>query len=124
MYDRKENEPVGYVYKADTYCDVCVPVVVQRRFVGPAAEVSSSPFLLPLPDKETAWEWVQRLGRMMGVDVEDEIMGVDVEDETTYDSGDFPKMIWGWMEGTDKTYCGLCREPLVDQENTKGRWLP
>lgn len=102
MIDRKTDDPIGYTYKAEEVCDVCLPITIQRGGLGHN----------PIP-KETVWEFVQIIATYQHV---------NIEDESSYDSGDFPKPIWPWME--TKSCCALCREPLDEEQFNEGRWLP
>lgn len=119
MEDRKDNEPVGYTYQADVYCDVCILAHLIRQEVRGGLRIPrdhlTGLFVLRFTDKETAWEWMQANTVKFGVQ--------DIEDETTWDSGDFPKPLWEWMEDIRNDHCGLCREPLIEQ-TTRGRWIP
>lgn len=106
MEDRKLNEPIGYTYQADNYCDVCMMATLIRTQKTVASLVFAT--------TETCWEWLQGIAPSFGI---------NIEDESSYDSGDFPKPIWAWLV-TSSDYCNLCREPLVDVEQSSGRWLP
>lgn len=102
MVDRRQDDPIGYTYKAEEVCDVCILAVMNR-----------SGHTIPLPVKSTVWNMLQ---------VHAVVLGIDVEDGSTYDSGDFPKPIWPWQE--TKEVCSLCREPLDEEQFNFGRWLP
>lgn len=84
---------VGYTYQADNYCKVCtIQRMISQRKAAPAA--------LELPAEEA-------LDQIASANA------IDRYDETTFDSGDFPKVIFR-DSATDDETCGLCGKPLND----------
>lgn len=83
---------VGYTYQADTFCpkDV-IEVLIERGEASPAAR-----------DMRTE----DALDQIAGAN------GIDRQDERTFDSGDFPKVIFeSDVEGDER--CAECGEILV-----------
>ena len=89
----KTRDIVGYTYQADTLCDVCVVDALRGR----------GPFVTnPLMHTEDALDVIAR----------DE--GVDRQDERSFDSGDFPKVIFA-DSAEDLERCGCCGEFLIGE---------
>ena len=90
---------VGYTYQADIYCPSCIihelPTSEGEKFEG--------------------WELAEGV-RMSTEDNLTEIaqaFGIDRFDESSYDSDDFPKVVFvGMVEEGD--VCGRCWLPLVE----------
>lgn len=80
---------VGYTYDADTLCPVCTAVAVGVDYeAGPR-----------IPDL------IDRAGREAGI---------DVDNERTFDSSEWPKVIFeSSVEGPEER-CGSCHESLVE----------
>jgi len=94
-YGRKAWEVVGYTYQAETLC--------------PACTLSA----LPMGDGETFDGWYEVDGNMSPEDNLSELaaaFGIDRMDESSYDSGDFPKVIFSSDSEGDQ--CGGCGEIL------------
>lgn len=79
---------VGYTYAADIYCTECVLKV----YTG--------------DENEWALDTEDRLDQYA------ETLGIDRQDEWTFDSGDFPKVVFADQDEGD--HCGLCHEALID----------
>lgn len=89
-YGIKAWKVVGYVYAADIYCPACIVRAL------PTAELSPAAY------------------DMQAEDVLEQVaaaMGVDRADETTYDSDDFPKVVFASDAHGD--VCGSCGEELL-----------
>lgn len=82
---------VGYVYKADTWCEECV-------LHEAVADYGASHFLLTSKNVEYSLEV---LGKRKGI---------NTEDEYSYDSDEFPKVMFRESEGLD--FCANCGELL------------
>ena len=84
---------VGYTFQADTYCSGCV---IDQLPTGPGQMYDG---------------WALAPGVSMPVeDNLDEIaiaFGIDRNDETTFDSSDFPKVIFS-SQLEDTEHCGAC----------------
>ncbi len=80
----------GYQYRADTYCEGCILDVVKANNAE-RPRVEGSPNLEDLA----------------------EILGVDANDEYSFDSDNFPKVIFSWDEAGDcPDICGACHSTL------------
>lgn len=91
---------VGYTYNADIYCTDCIVDELQTR--GDLMDAYPAGF-----DTEA---WLNRCAA---------IVGIDRFDEGTFDSGDFPKVVFAdsaadyeFSEG-EAERCGRCHEALV-----------
>ncbi|WP_431881852.1 hypothetical protein [Micromonospora chalcea] len=82
---------VGYTFNADTYC--ADDIAKMFRCEVPAVGVNAS--------AETVLDAVA--GKR----------GIDRRDERTFDSGDFPKVIFASMVESDDDRCGACHAPLI-----------
>jgi hypothetical protein len=82
---------VGYTYNADTYCPSCTERIADERLLQIAPTVD--------PGLDVLGTWARELG-------------IDREDERSYDSGDFPKVVFADMVEDDE-YCGSCQNRLV-----------
>ena len=78
---------VAYTYQAETLCPPCT-----------MAAMSDAP-AIPGADAEIVLDFVAQ------------ILGVDRDDESSFDSGDFPKVIFG-SQIEDIESCGQCGEEL------------
>lgn len=84
---------VAYTFKADTYCPECI--------IGQ----------LPTGEDEAFDGW--GLGNGVYLSTEDNLseiayaFGIDREDEYSFDSGDFPKVVFS-SQIEDDEYCGNC----------------
>lgn len=86
----------AYTYRADHYCGDCVMQLV-------AEAVDSTGHIVPGPHYEDAEQYLARVAGFFGIR--------DREDEHTFDSGDFPKVVFSWqIESTE--HCGECGEEL------------
>lgn len=89
---------VGYTFSADNYCRDCIVDAVTSR-----------------PEYDG---WV--VAPEVRMSVEDNLseiaaaFGVNREDERSFDSGDFPKVIFGSQIEDTTERCGGCGEPLID----------
>lgn len=91
----RPDDIIGYTYRADVYCPDCV---IANLRTGPEEEFDG---------------WALAEGVRMSVEENlAEIataFGIDRMDERTYDSGEFPKVIF---RGEDEQ-CGICGVPLA-----------
>lgn len=84
-------EVAAYTYQADIYCGHCL--VLQLLSAGEA-----SPAALDMPTEDV-------------LDQLQHNFGIDRYDEHSYDSGDFPKVVFGTSLEDDER-CGACGERL------------
>ena len=83
---------VAYTYRADTYCGDCVLIMLNQGDYG-------------LP----AWTTEEALDDIA------ERVGLDRYDERSYDSDDFPKVVFADSIGdAGPEYCGRCHARLDD----------
>lgn len=81
---------VAYTYNADLYCPHCIEGIALKEMGGA--------FLAYTNPEERLDRWAEKLG-------------IDRQDETTYDSGDFPKVVFrDMLDGTE--HCGRCHNEL------------
>jgi hypothetical protein len=85
----KSYDIIGYVYRADTYCPSCTPYMV-----------SQSPEDIGIWDTEAFLTTVA------------ERRGLDRFDEHSYDSDEFPKVIF--CDQFENDICGNCHEHLME----------
>ena len=96
LFRTKAWDIVAYNFQADVWCPGCM--------------------------REYAIEWVNSLigstsWNPEGMDVEDVIkkwadeIGLDYGDESSYDSGDFPKVVFYYMV-EDTEHCGQCHSEI------------
>lgn len=83
---------VGYTFNTENYCteDIREMFVTSAGFTAPAFATTE--------------------------DVLDSVatnMGIDRSDESSYDSSDFPKVIFASQIESDEEYCGNCHESLI-----------
>lgn len=90
---------VAYTFNADTYHPWCILDV------------------LPTGPGEAYDGWALAEGfRMSTEDSLSEIaaaFGIDRMDEGSFDSGDFPKVVFAYQVENDDDVCGSCGEPLI-----------
>lgn len=91
----KSFDIVGYTYDADNYCYDCITEIAADHARPDAIVV---PLLLNTQTLLT--EWAER-------------EGIDQYDESSYDSGDFPKVIFADAIEEDE-YCGACHRPILE----------
>lgn len=85
---------VGYIYDAEVFCPDCVVRTLVLRH-----PVRMSTVLMP------ADEALALVARHVGV---------DPMDETTYDSSEFPKVVFADQVESSDEVCCFCSEPLVE----------
>jgi hypothetical protein len=93
---------IAYTYRADNYCPDCIiPELLKRAEIAAKADTS-----------EGLWRW----------DVEGEldaiarIVGIDRQDENTFDSDDFPKVVFADMVEDEDERCGNCHRSFLTGE--------
>lgn len=84
---------VGYTYAADFYCEDCIVGLVLAA--NPHIHSTRLDYLHTEPD-------LDRLARLLGI---------DRYNEATFDSGDFPKVVFADVL-EDNERCGKCGEEL------------
>lgn len=93
----KSWDIVGYTYQADNHCPDCTRLVATLRGLeagaGPDADTDTAESALD------AWAKAD---------------GVNRQDERSFDSGDFPKVIFASMVEDSNERCGTCHERLLD----------
>ena len=92
----KSFDIAGYTYAADTYCTGCILDA------------------LPTGEGGAFDGWRDMTGRMTPEQNLDELataFGIDRYDESSYDSGEFPKVVF--VDGADDDVCGACGEELL-----------
>lgn len=91
---------VAYMYQADLYCAGCITEVLPT---GPG-------------EKYDGWSLADGVSMSTEADL-DEIaaaFGIDRKAEETFDSGEFPKVVFrDQLEGDE--YCGKCQTPLDEE---------
>jgi hypothetical protein len=92
----------GYTYQADVYCPDCI----SQQVNGAAQRFGTVPGPVAW---ETTEEYLARIANMMGI---------DPEQEETYDSDDFPKVVFvdQCCDGGEHTECGRCGEDLLGHD--------
>lgn len=90
----------GYTYRADTYCPPCVIVQLPT---GPGGEFDG--WALAHSADYPAMDVEQNLDEIAFA------FGIDRMDEWSFDSGDFPKVIFS-TDTTEDDICGGCGRPL------------
>ena len=90
----KSYDVVGYQFDADIYCDDCISDELHAR-------------IPEVRDVEGTWFDVEGFLRRCAL-----ILGIDLHDERTYDSGDFPKVVFA--DQAEDEHCGRCHEPLME----------
>lgn len=96
------SDIVAYTFNADTYCPDCI---IGRVTVNPGDTHHSDP-----RKRDNVEALLDSLAR---------IQGIDRTDERTYDSGDFPKVVFAdqvWGNEEDE-YCGSCGEIIEPRDN-------
>lgn len=93
---------VGYTYRADTFCPACI---VGQITVNPGDVHHKAPLMAtPTHEVEQQLDLLARIG------------GTSRDDEHTFDSDDFPKVIFRdmmrWEEPSD--ICGQCSIAFED----------
>jgi hypothetical protein len=91
---------VGYTFLADTYCPECVCEAILTDYYSGDEEQADR-----MNDVSSVFESAEwNLNRFA------EILGINRQDETTYDSDDFPKVIFA--DSVEDDICGKCHESL------------
>jgi len=96
-YTRTPFDVVGYQYQADFFCPACQLDLVTMDLVEQGIRFAV------LPDAESA------------LDALAERAGIDRNDEWSYDSDDFPKVIFR-DQADDDTACGRCGRTIGTEE--------
>jgi hypothetical protein len=91
---------VAYTFNADTYCPDCIVKV------------------LPYGEGEAfdGWKlsdgWEHLMTTEENLDEIAAAFGIDRQDERSFDSGDFPKVVF--YDDGEPEYCGRCHEPILE----------
>lgn len=91
-FELHATDIVGYTYNADEYCEHCTAVLFER-------EDDEAPSIFQGAEAILDYEALRR--------------GIDRHDEATFDSGEFPKVIFASQGESDDERCGSCHDPLV-----------
>jgi hypothetical protein len=89
-YYRKVWDIVGYIYRVGVYCPSCLVKVL-------VDDGTASPGAWDMPTEQV-------LSQIAGANA------IDRDDERTFDSADFPKVLFAWEDEGET--CGLCHETL------------
>jgi hypothetical protein len=96
-FNRKSYDIAGYTFRADNYCTECIIKVLPTG-----------------PDEAfDGWALAEGADQMSTEDNLDEIaaaFSIDRMDERTFDSDEFPKVIF--VDQIDDDYCGLCAREI------------
>lgn len=98
-YMQKSFDIVGYTFNADQFCPNCIID------------------MLPTGEGEEFDGW--KLAAEVKMSVEDNLseiayaFSIDREEETSFDSSEFPKVIFNGMASSDDM-CGYCHTSLLD----------
>ena len=90
---------VGYTYQADEYHGWCVLDMLTGKHTAQVDNLD--PSLVEFGTTESV------LDALAGE------LGIDRTDEHSYDSDDFPKVIFASQVESDDEICGSCGEPLI-----------
>jgi hypothetical protein len=94
-YGRKATDIVGYTFNADIYC----PSHIVARLTHNPGDVNYCCATIVEPEPH--------------LDLIARIDGINREDESTYDSDEFPKVIFASQVESDDDRCATCHEPLL-----------
>ena len=95
MYATHGTDIVGYSFNTEDYCPPCI--VDLFRAAGRTKVAPTS------------------IGVEAALDHAAELEGINRTVEGSFDTSEFPKVIFGSMvEDTDTVRCGRCGEPLID----------
>lgn len=101
MYGQHATDIVGYTFNADTYCPDhiigALPTGEGEPYEGWALAKGADPMTPEAELDEIAWA-----------------NGYNRDDESTYDSGEFPKVIFASQAWDSDDYCATCGRPLVE----------
>jgi len=86
---------VGYDFNADTYCIICIIDELHARYPKVLDAV------------EGTWFDIEGFLRRCALTLD-----IDLHDERTYDSGDFPKVVFA--DQAEDEHCGRCHERLME----------
>lgn len=89
MYGTHGTDIVGYSFNADEYCPSCTKGMFQQY----------APFAPTLTEDV--------------LEAAAKALGIDRQDERSYDSSEFPKVIFGSDVESDDERCGKCGESLI-----------
>ena len=91
------GQPIAYTYRADNYCPDCIlHIMIVHGDASPAV-------LDRLYDPTDSLESI--------LDYLADCQAIDRADERTFDSGEFPKVIF---TTENDEHCGLCKCPIGD----------
>lgn len=94
MYGRKGWHISAYQYKADIYCPDCIVEAVDS-----SPELKSIPKSLTITDPEVVLTQIAAAN------------GIDRFDENSFDSDDFPKVVFS-SQIEDEEHCSVCNEEV------------
>jgi len=84
---------VGYTYWADIYCPLCISAELLKRY-----EINDE-CIVNCVDSEHELDTIGML------------IGIDRYDEYSFDSDNFPKVIFSWQV-EDNEFCCICHEEI------------
>lgn len=114
------HDIVGYTFRADTYCSACVtlalPTGEDEPFDGWALVPGTHEYeAVTLGDRQATESNLSEIATAFGI---------DRDDETTFDSGDFPKVVfrdsasdYAHTHDGQPERCGMCGEPLTEPDD-------
>lgn len=85
---------IAYQYAADIYCPLCIRTVAAFQLAAPG----EAAFMGRPEDGDNAEQFLDRWAAKAGV---------DRIDESTFDSGDFPKVVFA-SQGEETEHCAEC----------------
>lgn len=95
----KSWDIVAYTYRADTYCPSCVRKAVGDKYnMWNADSLDTEGFLDQISAEHNSYVGNSQIDRM---------------DESTFDSGDFPKVVFADSIKSDE-YCSSCHEIILE----------
>lgn len=94
MYGTHATDIVGYSYQADIHCPPCIVDIFRSQGRTKVAPTS--------------------IGVEAALNHAAQLEGVNREDERSFDSAEFPKVIFGSQVESSDERCGGCGEPLID----------
>lgn len=100
QYTTRADDISGYTYRADVYCPECI---IGQLTTNPGAVGTSG---------------VERGMAEKHLDLLARIRGIDRHDEQSFDSGEFPKVIFA--ADIENEHCYSCRNPLYDDDDPRG----
>lgn len=92
---------VGYAYCADLYCPICIVRALPTGEGGAFDGWAIAEGYAPMPSTEDNLSEIAQA------------FGINRANETTFDSGDFPKVVFA-SDASEDDYCAMCHERLLE----------